>query len=465
MNVQMPDGSVVAFPDSMRDTEVNSAIEQHLGQQTPSAMDNFSNNAANRIISVAKNPQISHAIGQGYGMAGDAVGQATSALTPDTLTDSAHDTANLLNKTDMGQKLGDMLLSGKNAVQSFSTNYPKATQALGDLANVASWSGGSEGVSKIEGAGESLGLGDALYNSGKASKDAAHQQYIQDLILPKETPTVKADMATRTKQINGTNTYQPTPQEMQIASSVAAIPEVSKSNSYVKNLNLIQDANHQEAQALKQRLQANDVPISDDVIQNTLANVHQSISANPYISGVDATKAATNVVNKALDIITSKPQTASSMLDARKELDAWVSRQKGDKAFNPALDSPITTAVQQVRQAMNGIVADAVPSADVRASLQKQSNLYHAAENIAPKAAGESATRIGRMMQNITPHSGVGKIAGAAGLGVAAEIVPHIPLSVAVPAAAGYGLYKGATAPSTRMALGKMLGVSTDALK
>jgi hypothetical protein len=441
-------------------------LAQLNGDSAPSFMDRATNDVTNRLASVAQKPSIGHIIGQGYGAVGDVIGEGIKSATPQpvkaAITSGAQGTADAIDSTTTGQKLGDMLMAGRDVASNVAANHPDLWGALSDIGNVASFAGGAKTVGAVEGAGARLGLGDALYNSGKASQDAAHQQFVSDLILPKQTPAVKADMAARMKQTNGTNIYQPTPHEQQVAATVAGIPGVGSGNSLVKNLNLIQGANRQEAEALKARLAQNDVPIPDDVIQNTLMQTHQNIANNPYISGVDATKAASNVVNKALDIITSKPQTASSMLDARKELDAWVASQKGDKAFNPALDSPITTAVQQVRQAMNGMVADAVPSADVRASLQKQSHLYHAAENIAPKAAGEAATRLGRALQTVTPHGLAGKIGAGAGLAALIEAAPHIPMSLAVPSGASFLAYKGATAPATRIALGKALGVSNN---
>lgn len=401
--------------------------------------------------------------GQAAGALGDVVSEGVKSAIPDSYVDAAHSTANAINDTSFGQKMGDMLMAGKEGISSIAAANPRLTRNAEALGNILSVGAGGKGVASVEGAGAKLGLGDALYNSGKASQEAAREKFIQDLTLPKQTPTVKADMASRTKQVDGTNAYQPTNYEKQVASTVGGIPEVHPGNSNVRNLNLIQEANSREAEALKERLKANDAPISDDVIQNTLVDTLNGLSNNPYISGADASKAAGNVVNKALEIISSKPQTASSMLDARKELDAWVKSQKGDKAFNPALDSPITTAVQQVRQAMNKMVADAVPSAEVTASLQKQSQLYQAADNLAPKAAGEAATRLGRTLQKVTPRSLTGMVGLGAGAGAGVEALAHIPPSALLAGGAGYGLYRGATSPVTRIGLGKALGVSKPA--
>lgn len=42
-NVQLPDGSVVAFPDNMPDASINQAIQQHLSAQPTNALENYEN--------------------------------------------------------------------------------------------------------------------------------------------------------------------------------------------------------------------------------------------------------------------------------------------------------------------------------------------------------------------------------------------------------------------------------------
>lgn len=403
------------------------------------------------------------AAGAAYAPFGEAARSGYNSL-PDSVTQPINNTVksgveglknayasgvdNLAN-TAIGKTIGDYLMDSphiQNGMQEVSDDAKS-------LANVLT-------LAKIKPAlGEvSESAGNALYSSGKAAEDVAHAKYVQDLVLPKKTPTVQADMALRTSQVNGKNIYNPTPTEKQIAETVSQISGVSKSNSMQANLSAIRDANRSEADSLKTKLQANDVPIPDDVIQNALVDIRNTLpKATNITTPGDATIA--RVVNAGLDHITSQPQTASGMLEARKAFDHQIIKEKGEGILDPAVESPRSNAVAAVRQAMNKMVADAVPSADVLQSLQKQNQMFSAMDNIAPKAGGEAETRVGRAIQAVKPHSFSGT-AGGLGLIGMGDIASHyvsIPPSAIAAAIGGTALYKGATVPTTRMLLGKAL--------
>lgn len=355
-----------------------------------------------------------------------------------------------LASTDSGKAIGDYL-----------ANSPHIQNGMQEVSDDAIALASTMVVSPIKTAlgKASESAGDTIYDSGKAAQDAAHQKYVQDLILPKKTPTVQADMALRTSQVNGKNIYNPTTAEAQTATTVAQIPGLSKSNSMQANLAIIRDANRAEADALKEKLQASNVSIPDDTIQGALETIRNTL---PKATNVTAPGDSTiaRVVNAGLDHITSQPQTAAGMLEARKAFDAQIIREKGEGILDPAVESPRSNAVAAVRQAMNKMVSDAVPSADVLQSLKKQNQLFTAMDNIAPKAGSEAPTRLGRMMQKASPHGfsdAAGKI-GAIGLADIASHYIHIPPEALAVALGGAGLYKGATHPMARVMLGKAMG-------
>lgn len=404
------------------------------------------------------------AVGAAYAPANEAIKSGYQEL-PDQITQPINNATNDIIKsgktayniginklanTGGGQAIGDYLMNSphiQNGMQEISDDAKS-------LANILTMAKVKPAIGDV-----SQTAGDAVYNSGKIAQNADHQDYIQDLVLQKRTPTVQADMALRTSQVNGKNIYNPTPEEKQIANTVAQIPGVSKSNTIQANLAKIRDANRQEAEALKTNLQANDAPISDDTIQNTLSEIRENLPKATNIS-TPGDAVIARVVNAGLDHILAQPQTASGMLEARKAFDHQIIKEKGEGILDPAIESPRSNAVAAVRQAMNKMVANAVPQADVLQSLQKQNQMFTAMDNIAPKAAGESATKIGRAIQRISPHSlsaatgGLGLI----GLGNIASHYVNIPPEAIAAALTGAAAYKGATAPTTRVLLGKMLG-------
>jgi hypothetical protein len=302
-------------------------------------------------------------------------------------------------------------------------------------------------------------VGAAIEQSGIKSADKARTQFVEDLILPKATPSVKEDLVGRTaeKGWNRKKVVELSPQEQEIAQTVAGIKGVKKSNSLQGNANAIQEANRAEADNLIAALRKNDVAIADDEIVNGLASVRDSLAKNPYVSGTDASKAADSVVNQALEIVMAQPRTASGLLQARKDLDAWVKSQKPN-VFD-AVDSPVSVAVREVRQGINNIVDKAVPDVAVKESLRKQSNLYRAHDSIATKAKDEAGSRIGRAAQaiskGISVKQGVLGAGALAGLGVTG-LAPVVG-GAAVPALALYGAKKAISSPELRKAVGGSL--------
>lgn len=399
---------------------------------------------------------------------GNVVGSAARAVNNNLIPQSVDDAASSIGQDIMnsapGQDFtyGAQFLAGKAG--QLKQNHPITAADIGAVGNILSV------IPAAKPAEAALDVtGSALTKAGEAASQMGTDQianrqasFAKDLVMPKPTKAVLEDQVDRTTQspILGRKIVTPSAAEQTAIDNVAQIPGVSKMKSFQANYNIINDAKNQEAEDLITKLKANDVAIPDDTIINNLATVRQNLAASPYVVG-DGAKAAENTVNSALDIIQNHPQTASGLLQARKEFDSFIASQKGDKAFNPALESPITNAVQQVRQSINNMVDQAVPDAGVKASLAKQSSLYNALDNIAPKAAAEGSNRFSRLAQsasNALPIKnpivkGGAQLAALGGVGSAIALAPAL---AAVPAV-GYAGYKAASSPLLKKGVGTVL--------
>ena len=367
-----------------------------------------------------------------------------------------------LADSQLGRGIGDAAKYVGDQYGEFTAENPRAGRNLGALGNIAT----ALPIGKAkEPAGAALAeVGGAIEQSGIKSAATRKNNFINDLILPKATPSEREAMVGRTKEVgfNRRKEVQLTPQEQEMADTVSQIKGVKKGNSLQGNYNAVQDANHAEADSLIANLQKNNVTVPDDVIVNGLDAVRNRLSKNPYLAGADASKSAEAVTNQALEIIMKQPRTASGLLQARKDLDAWVKSQRPN-VFDAA-DSPVSTAVREVRQEINDMVANAVPNADVRASLRKQSNLYRVQDNIATKAKDEAGSRLGRAAQNIgkgvSLKQGIAGTAALAGLGAAGIAGPVL--------GAGLGLYsakKAVTSPALRRLAGGTIRRSGELIK
>lgn len=388
--------------------------------------------------------------------------------------------ANSINSTDAGQWIGDKLLGAKNAVSDVGANIKdlesyspggdltKDLSALDENAQLAGNIAVLKPVSELVGTALSK-TGSALSDAGDAQALARKTNFVQDLITPKVTPTVAADQFSRSTEqgLLRNRVVEPTPQEQAITNTVSQLP-VSPNKSMLANYNIISDANTKEATDLIAKLKTNNVPIDLGDVQDTISNSVNELRQNPFVTG-DGENAAlkvVNVMNKAILDNTAEDGTvtASGLLQARKDFDGMIKAQKGGKIFDPVLDSPTSIAVQNMRQSVNNLIESKVPDAGFKASLQKQSNLYRAMDNIETKGASEAPNLLSRTTQKVADLiPGKGLITKGAVLATGATGAAMAPVATGL-GLAGYGGYKVATSPLLKQVVGKTLSTAGSAL-
>ena len=294
---------------------------------------------------------------------------------------------------------------------------------------------------------------------------AAQQRttFLEGLIRPKETPTVRAEAAGRTADptLFTPGRVRATAQEVEIARTVGEIPTILPTNSLRQNLRAVNTRIGQEALELQNALKAEPFKISREAIVTERAALGRRLAANPLLVG-DAEKVAEKVLAQAGQLISRNPKTGAGMLAARRQLDAWVKTQR-PKVFDPKVESALSVAVREVRQSMNKLLDDAAPSAGVRQSLRRQSNLFRASENIADKAAFEVGTKAQRAFETIQNALGLRGIGiGIMGiLGIGTGPVAATAAGLFTVGAAGKVLL---SAPAKK-ALGRLLQLSDRAIR
>lgn len=397
------------------------------------------------------------ALRSGYNILPDEVTQPINSTVKSGLQDVKDTYNNQVSKladTSLGQKVGDYLMNSPH----IQNGMQEASDDAKSLANILTMSE----IAKPAAGTASMAAGDMLYDSGKATQESVNNKFIKDLVRPKETPTQLAENAKNTIQVDGKNIYQHTPDELQMAKTVGDIPGTGNSLTPQGNLSAVIAERTKEAQSLQGTLQKNGAQI--DISKNWQPNINQAvenIKNNPVIVG-EGKEVRDNVIHAMNTAVLNNmnpdvTMSAAQLLQARKDFDKALP----ERTFNGSnADTALVTTAREMRRAMNKAIADADPSAAVAESLQKQSTLYDAADNIAPKAAGEAATALGRAMQHLSPHNLTTAIGGAgigAGALAAAHYLPISPTMMGTAIAAG-GLYKSVTAPTARILLGKALG-------
>lgn len=449
----------------------------------------------------------------GVGAAFDFIGEALvsgvrglSTITPDVIEKPIIGTAvnagHAFLNTPVGLKGLEAAKGGVEKWTEFKAEHPRAARNIESVVNIGLMFVPIKGKPKIKVGGTTTSpsplnggtwlteighAGEKIVQSGLNTAAKRKAAYVDDLVLPK--PSVAAAEA----QVPGTveggilrqKKYVLNPAEQAVAAEVRAIPGVSPQKTFQGNWSAINTAVKHIHERLAGLLKKNDVPITQGTIVNRLRRVKEKLALNPLIVG-DAARTAEKLMAQAWKLIKENKVTArsatsgkkvpainaSALLKMRTKLDDWVKKQKGNKAFDPKMDSALTIAVREVRGELNDLVAISVPDVAVKASLKRQHLLLNAMENIAPKAAAEGGNMLWRLWRRavyILPvrsqmTQGLALLLGVGGLGAAAIGGPFVR-AAAVMAGTGYFARKVLTSPKLRIAIGNVLKGTDDLIK
>lgn len=409
----------------------------------------------------------------GKGIAGpifDVVGEglvsAFRAL-PDSIEQPLRDTATDILESEIGQMGLRRLQEGQEAYNAFAEENPRAARNIESVVNTAlafAPIGQSVGAG-VAGSGRKTfvsKVGEAVKARGTQQTQQKQSQFLQDLITPKQTAKVRAEQVSRTTEGGILKIKQVTPsaQEARVIAAVAKIPEVSSSKTLQGNFNAIQTANRNEAEFLKQALKENEIIFPRREFKAELKRATDRLKSNPLIVG-DASKTAEKLITQMNKIVASNKSTGSGLLQARKEIDSFIRSQKGDKVFDPTLENALSIAVREIRQSTNDFLAKKAASVPVKESLSKQSNLFRAMDNIAPKAAEEAGTMISRTVQKLEGAVPLkGRLAadlaliGISGGAIATALTNPVLIGTAITGALAV---KGARSAAAKRVIGEMI--------
>jgi hypothetical protein len=310
----------------------------------------------------------------------------------------------------------------------------------------------------VRGVGAVGTLGKAIESSGISAAEKQAFNKARDIVSPKATAATKASQKRVEK---GWNRRQEIVDPYLDEMAEAVRPYIEKGDSLVGNENAINKAIVSEAEKLKASLMKSNAVINDDTISKGLQGAQENLNELAWIQegGKNSTQQVIGIAQKIID---SKPRTPVGMLEARIEFDKVITEQMPN-VFDSVRDAPIKAAVKEVRNFMNKTVADAVPDVGVRESLRKQTLMYDAVDNIAPKRAALPDTRVGRASKKVQDavslKSAVLTAAAAAG-GIGLGAAPVI-----LPAAGLYAAGKVAASPATRKIIGQALQIPSKLTK
>lgn len=228
--------------------------------------------------------------------------------------------------------------------------------------------------------------------------------FVDELITPelskKATETaIKTGKVIENKALTGArNIQEAIPGFDRIKEAVSSVKGLSKKNTLLQNSNLIHDEISNTAEVLKSQLKDKGF-FSPSEFNSYMKSVKSELKDNPLIVG-DAEKVAEKISNKFNTLVKENGYTPEGLLNARKQLDSWMSSQKGSAIFDPSKEGAVSVALRAIRQGGNDFLAQRVPDVAVKDLLAKQSNLYQAVDTIAKKAASEGGSKLQRFIKS-----------------------------------------------------------------
>lgn len=365
--------------------------------------------------------------------------RVVSNITPDPIEDrvveSARNTGRVFLSTPVGQAGMLALEQGMESYREFAKEHPRAARNIESVVNIGLLAAPvSRSAKPVTEQTTAFGRGaEALNRSAATQESRIRADFVDDLITPEQTKKVRLDQTSRTTEHGLLRQKQValSPQEAVISNEVNAISGVSTSKTLQGNLNAIREELGVVAGRLLAGLERSNIPITHIESRQAVEGVRAGLKDVPTLVGNPATT-ANKLIDNALVFINRNPQTSAGLLKARQEFDNFLLSQKRNVLGDVPLENAMTIAAAEVRQAMNGLIAAKNPSAGVRASLNSQTNMFRAMDNIAPKAAEEASNIVIRAWQNamkILPFRGefnqlMATGFGIGGLGASARFAP-----------------------------------------
>lgn len=427
-------------------------------------------------------------LGEAVGRGVKAAGAGMSYVTPDAIEDPVKGGATAawtaFAQSDVGQAGLAAMGEGIETYQAWAQNNPRAARNLEAGVNVAMLLAPVKGKPKLSKSNGSK-ISDRLRLSADRTEFKNRTEFARDFVLPRQTASVRAERARRglidetggnrftRREINKLDSLEET-----AAAAVQGI--VDPKRSLVHNVNRVRGEIKKEANRVSAALAKRDVLYNTKHLDEALKGARERLKDVPALNK-ESRRAANEVIDslqrilnktKATQVGGASRRSLKALWDARKQLDAEfrrIGKEPSKLADLGTVESGMSIGMREVRNTINQFVAtNARKGSGVARGLNKQSALYTALENAAPKAAQEATSALGRMWNRVIkvlPFRGAANQLGAlafglGGLGAGAVLGPMMSKALWT-GAAGYATYRYATSPAAR----RQLAAVADALE
>jgi len=401
---------------------------------------------------------------EGFVSAGRGLSNITPNIIEDPLKSGATKAGIFLLDSSVGRAALFAAQKGIEAYQGFAQEHPRAAaniEAVTDIALLAA---------PVKAQPSSLGLigktGRAIEVSGLRSSIRTKRQLATDLVTPKQTAKVRREQVPRTTEEGLLRTAEVELTPLQKAGADEIVKTgISPRKSLQGNYNVIAKSVSKETDRLKTALAKTGARgrFNKQDYFDELDAALVRLQEKPALVG-NAEISAKRIINEMRKLVEDGKPHVSDLLAARKKFDARLLKEGRGKILDPAIENAMSIALREVRQTTNNFIQKTVPTVGVRNSLNKQSSVLRAMDDIAVKAADEANSAINRgfrkALKVLTLRGELNQTAallwGVGGMGAAAMFAPFITKFGAL-GAVTYVTGNLIMAPGGRKGLGKLL--------
>jgi hypothetical protein len=383
---------------------------------------------------------------------------------------------------------------GVEAYQSWKEDNPRAAANLEAFGNIASAVPVGTSARATVGLTGRAGVpttraGQRLTRSADVAEAARRTERVTDIISPQIRKTkLPQGRALRDIQEGGITTQRrfamESPIDQAVIKTVSEIPPQRISVGGVETVARVDRGSilsrgqamesyiETQARNLEQLTKAQDVIFPKRELIAQLNNTADVLRKSPLLTG-DAGKTADRVIKEYVRRINAADGKLSEVLKIRKDMDSWVKKFAGERAFSGERANALSLAVKELRNTTNEYLISRSPvGSQIRTSLERQFHTFKAIDNVTPKALAEAGSKVERLINTIAEKTGIRSkiVQGLAlftGVGTFGAMTAYAPVATAYFAATfGLGgLYKAAVAPTTRRQLGNLLSGIGEAAK
>lgn len=295
------------------------------------------------------------------------------------------------------------------ALPELSPRQSRNLSAAGDVSTVA-----GAGTLALKG-GKAIMSGDnvasrmmkdqssaGMFNKARNAFENRRVNFVQDLIMPKQTPKEIADTALQRSSGGGfmnKQVYSPNAFETETAKIVAKTG-VKKNLPLVDNLQIINKARINKAENLQRSLNAINVELPPSALNSYTQEITNNIANNNLLRPHGET--VKGLLDTAQSFIDANPKTPAGLWAARKQFDAAIKDFAPNALDADAPSKAFSFTAKTIRNGLNRAIIESAPDANVADFLKEYTHLSDAVENISSKVAQQPTDRFGRFLKTKT---------------------------------------------------------------